>query len=116
MTAFFESMRQLSYISVMALASIITALFYVLGTDLQMIDAAYLSNSNQLTLNFVNLTGVPYFFGIALFMFEGNALALEIYHQTEDAPKRFYSAFQYAIMITVVLIVTVGSLSYAAYG
>jgi hypothetical protein len=32
------------------------------------------------SLEWFNFRGVPYFFGTALFMFEGNAIALEMYH------------------------------------
>ena len=112
MTVFFESMRQLAYLSSLALASITAALLYILYTDLFYIKHPTVPR----TLDYFNIEGVPYFFGIALFMFEGNALALEIYQQTEDAPTRFPRALQHAIVCTATLITLVGGLSYAAYG
>ena len=39
LTNFFESMKQLSYLSLVALASISTALVYILYTDVQKIQA-----------------------------------------------------------------------------
>jgi F0F1-type ATP synthase membrane subunit a len=64
----------------------------------------------------MNLEGLPYFFGISLFIFEGNALALEINHQTDSPDEVFMPALQFAISITCGLVVVLGSLSYAAYG
>jgi len=59
-----------------ALMSITCALFYIIYTDFgQMINP-----SIDKSLEWFNFRGVPYFFGTALFMFEGNAIALEIYH------------------------------------
>jgi len=79
MTAAFESMKQLSYLSMAALASIATALLYVTVTDVMNIGNHTSEGVPQITLETLNLAGMPYFFGISLFMFEGNALALEIY-------------------------------------
>jgi hypothetical protein len=78
MTVYFESMKRLSYLSIIALVSIAAALLFIIFTDFQVI----LSNETPMALSYINLSGIPYFFGTALFMFEGNALALEIYHQT----------------------------------
>lgn len=72
---FLQSMKQISYISIVAVGSICVALIYILYTDL-------LEISNPLfdkTYIFIDMSGIPYFFGIASFMYEGNALALEIY-------------------------------------
>jgi hypothetical protein len=57
------------------MASIIAALIYILVTDVQEITQP----SYDKTYTWIRLSGFPYFFGIASFMFEGNALALEIY-------------------------------------
>jgi hypothetical protein len=38
----------------------------------------------DVVLREMNIYGIPYFFGISLFIFEGNTLVLEIYHQMED--------------------------------
>jgi proton-coupled amino acid transporter len=114
MTAYFESMKQLSFISMFALASIISSLIYVLITDLFLIYGEH--EKGLWTHKICDLSGLPYFFGIALFMFEGNAIALEVYQQTADAPRNFMTALNRAVVITVCLIVLIGSLSYAAYG
>ena len=69
-------MHKLSYISAIATASIICSLFYIIATDVSEIQYNHVDKS----LNLIDIFGIPYFFGIALFMFEGNAVALEIYH------------------------------------
>lgn len=75
LSAYFESMKELSYLSITALSSIVCALFYIMGTDLAII----MNPTTDLSLSYSNVAGLPYFFGIALFMFEGNATAMEIY-------------------------------------
>jgi len=49
-------------------------------------------------------------------MFEGNALALEINHQTEDRHTIFPKALDLALILTALLVCLVGILSSAAYG
>jgi len=49
-------------------------------------------------------------------MFEGNALALEINHQTENRQTVFPKAIKYALINTVVMVVLIGCFSFAAYG
>ena len=70
----------MSYISVTAICSISIALTYVMLTDLQEINYPTFDKS----LSYMSISGLPYFFGIAMFMFEGNVVAVEIHHQMED--------------------------------
>ena len=49
-------------------------------------------------------------------MFEGNALALEINHQTENRKTVFPMAVKYALINTVMMVVVIGCFSLAAYG
>jgi hypothetical protein len=56
--------------------SIGCALAYILVTDVLEINMPTFDK----TYSWVNIEGFPMFFGIAMFMFEGNALSLEIYH------------------------------------
>eukprot|EP00347_Sterkiella_histriomuscorum_P009779 403339927 len=108
----FESMKQVSYISITAIISISIALCYIILTDISEINYP----SFDKTLNYVNLSGIPYFFGIAMFMFEGNVVAVEIHNQMEEAPKRFTQSLGNALAITATLILIVGTLSYSAFG
>lgn len=52
------------------MASIIYALLHVIVTDISLI----LDKPLDLTITLYNLSGIPYFYGIASFMFEGNAV------------------------------------------
>jgi hypothetical protein len=74
-------MKSISYISVFGLLSIVVALLYVIGSDIYEINHPSYSNKER---KFVDFTGIPLFFGTALFMFEGNGVAIEIYYQMED--------------------------------
>ncbi len=49
-------------------------------------------------------------------MFEGNALALEINHQTENRETVFPKAVKFALLNTLVMVVVIGCFSFAAYG
>jgi hypothetical protein len=58
-----------------AMISIIYALLHVIVTDIYEI----FEPTKERTLVFSNIAGLPYFYGIASFMFEGNAVQLDIY-------------------------------------
>jgi len=107
-----QSMKNISYISLTAMFSIGLALIYIVCTDIQEINNPTFDKN----LIWMNIEGIPYFFGIAMFMFEGNAVATEIHHQMEDAPNKFTSALGLALTITATMILLIGSLSYSAYG
>ena len=49
-------------------------------------------------------------------MFEGNALAVEINHQTENRETVFPKAVKFALLNTLVMVVVIGCFSFAAYG
>ena len=68
-------MKYISYISLIAMASIAYALLYIIMTDIE----ERASPTLDKTLSMFNFSGIPYFYGIASFMFEGNAVQLEIY-------------------------------------
>jgi hypothetical protein len=70
-------MKHISYISLIAMVSIGVALFYVIYYDIA--ETTNISRPDM-TLKYAEFSGIPYFFGISLFMFEGNALTTEIYH------------------------------------
>jgi hypothetical protein len=57
------------------MVSILVALAYVLLNDIAEIH----SPNYDKELKLFDWAGIPYFFGTAMFMFEGNAVALEIY-------------------------------------
>lgn len=104
-------MRSISFISLAAMISIFLALIYIVINDAM----TFSQVENKEPLQLVNWTGVPYYFGTAMFMFEGNAVALEIYHQMENKTK-FTSSMTIAIAITVCSILTIAFFSYYCYG
>jgi len=107
-----EGMKNVSYISMTAMVSIIIALSYIIYSSVE--EVSHPAFERELSL--VRVKGIPYFFGISMFMFEGNAVTLEIYHQMEDASKNFVRSLGYALFITVAFILSIGSLAYSAYG
>ena len=91
--------------------SITLALGYLLISD-----AVELANPTfDKTYTYGKFSDIPYFFGISLFLFEGNALSLEIEYQMHDGNKNFMRALGPALLITITMVVTVGALSYAAF-
>lgn len=92
--------------------SIVVALLYVLLVDFHEINYPTFEKEHK----WVDFSGLPYFFGTALFMFEGNAVALEIYHQMEDGANKFTPALNKALIFASTFIVLIGTMSYAAYG
>ncbi|TNV78508.1 hypothetical protein FGO68_gene14267 [Halteria grandinella] len=108
----FQSMKAVSYISLVAIISIVTAIAYILFSDIDEIVNPTLNLSHKLC----DLSGIPYFYGIASFMFEGNAVQLEIYSQMEKPQALFTNALGNALLFASWLIVLLGSLSYASYG
>lgn len=63
-------MKSISYISMIAMVSIVYAVIHIIVTDIGEI----LNPTVDKTLYLINLAGLPYFYGIASFMFEGNAV------------------------------------------
>ena len=96
----------------LAMASIAISFLYIFSTDL----CEIANPTFDSTLSVANFAGIPYFFGIASFMFEGNALMLEIYTQMDEPEKKFSKALGYALFSATSLIVIIGAVSYAAYG
>jgi amino acid permease len=105
-------MESVSKISLVAMISIVTAILYIIMSDIDEI----LNPSLDKTLTFWDFSGFPYFYGIASFMFEGNAVQLEIYGQMTDPIKNFTKALGNALLFSTGLIILLGAFSYAAYG
>jgi hypothetical protein len=63
-------MKSISYISTIAMVSIVYAMLHIIITD----SIEIYSPTIKKELFMFNLGGLPYFYGIASFMFEGNAV------------------------------------------
>ena len=73
-------MKSISYLQFIAFASLLIAITMVWITALDMISTPIFERS----YNQFDLMGVPYFFGICTFAFEGNTVTLEIYRKMEN--------------------------------
>jgi hypothetical protein len=105
-----ESMKHISYVSGVAIASILTALSFVITANLHVLHSVSLSG-----LKMWDPSMLPYFMGTAAFMFEGNAVMLEVHAESEDPKTNFQPVLRKAMTFTVGLICTIGILSYGAY-
>lgn len=106
-----ESMKTLSFISMFAM-SVLTV-----GLCLVMFGAAdnITTPKYDKTIQVWNPWGIFYFFGTAIFAFEGNAVILEVHHQCDDKPK---FKLQLVVATTLVLIfyLALGMFCYVAFG
>jgi hypothetical protein len=60
-----------------AISAIIIALVYCIVEDIvQLVETPTFDRE----LIWCDFSGIPYFFGVAMFMFEGNTIAMEIYY------------------------------------
>lgn len=70
-----RSMKSIQYLQGVALTSILLAIFSVMITSIDFIQYPPFEK----TLTRFDFKGVPYFFGICTFAFEGTNVTLEIY-------------------------------------
>ena len=68
------------------------------------------------TFKSFDFKGVPYFFGICTFAFEGNTVTLEIYSAMRGEKKNFSKALALGIGMATFLFMMIGTLFYNAYG
>jgi uncharacterized membrane protein len=73
-----ESMRSISYISLISVSSIVITLVYIFVDNIYQLSETYIEK--DIVVKWADLSMVPYFFGTAMQMFEGSAIALDIYH------------------------------------
>jgi hypothetical protein len=73
-----SSMQYISKVSLFAIISIVVTLAYIVLGDVYLLYTKEVLFDKRLEMAVVS--GIPSFFGITLFMFEGNAVALDIYY------------------------------------
>ena len=109
---FLRSMKHISYLQIVALTSLIVAIGSVWATTVDHImDPPYDRNFSAF-----NLSGVPFFFGICCFAFEGNTVTLEIYSKMQHKKRDFTKALALGIGFATFLFMMTGILFYNAYG
>lgn len=108
-----QSMKHISYVSGVAIASILTALGFIIAANVSVIDKMGRDGISQMKMWDASM--LPFFLGTAAFMFEGNAVMLEVHHEAENPKQNFEPTLKRAMSFTVFLICLIGLLSYGAY-
>ena len=104
-------MKMISYLQFIALASLLVAITMVWITALDMISTPIFER----TYNEFNIKGIPFFFGICCFAFEGNTVTLEIYRKMENKRQDFTKALGLGLAIATALFMLTGILFYHAF-
>lgn len=107
-------MKNLALLSLVAMFSMFGALGYVYVNNFGILMTR--SETAIPEYSTFNPIGFPMFFGVAMFMYEGNAVALEIYNQMENRQKNYPKALIGSLSIATFLICLTGGLCYSAYG
>ena len=108
-----RSMKHVSYVSGLAIASILTALAFIIAGNVHVIEK--IGREGVSHMKMWDASYLPYFLGTAAFMFEGNAVMLEVHHESENPKENFKPILRKAMTFTVFLICIIGILSYGAY-
>jgi solute carrier family 36 (proton-coupled amino acid transporter) len=66
-------------------------------------------------LNYLDLSAIPLFFGIAVFDFEGNGVVLNI-HASMKHPEKFNNVLHTVLAIYIMIISCFSAIAYYAYG
>lgn len=66
-------------------------------------------------LNYLDLSAIPLFFGIAVFDFEGNGVVLNI-HASMKHPEKFNNVLHTVLAIYIMIISSFSAIAYYAYG
>mmetsp|Transcript_28621 Transcript_28621/g.35455 ORF Transcript_28621/g.35455 Transcript_28621/m.35455 type:complete len:278 (+) Transcript_28621:204-1037(+) len=108
---FLRSMKHISYLQIVALTSLIIAVSTVWISTVDKINMP----TFQKSFKAFDLKGLPYFFGIVTFAFEGNTVTLEIYSKMQHKKRDFTKALALGIGIATFLFMMTGILFYSAY-
>jgi hypothetical protein len=108
---YFESMSSLGYISAISLLSLTISFIYIFKADAS--EMYYPKVDKAITL--WNTPGLVYFFGTSIFVFEGNPIVIEIYHQADNSKVTFFTAVVVAGSFLISLIIMMGTMSYLAF-
>lgn len=111
-SCFLRSMKHISYLQLVALISLVTAVGTVWTSTINQISEP----SFERTFKSFDVKGVPYFFGICIFAFEGNTVTLEIYAKMEHKKRDFTKALAVGIGFATFLFMMTGILFYNAHG
>ena len=105
----FWNIKKISYLSLFSLSAITSALMLVLYHSVEHIDAV-----PKTDLKYFDIMNFPYFFGVSIFIFEGNCASLQIEASMKD-PKKFKSISVIGILFVIILNCIVSALAYTSY-
>ena len=105
----FWNIKKISYLSLFSLWAIISALVLVMYHSVEHIDAV-----PKTDLKYFDLINFPYFFGVSIFIFEGNWASLQIETSMKE-PKKFEGVSIIGILFVIVLNWIVSTLAYTSY-
>ena len=108
---YFESMKSLAYLSIIALFSLTVSFIYIFKADaVEMYEPKV-----DKAITMFNPSGIVYFFGTSIFVFEGNSIVLEIYHQADNSKVEFFTTLVASGSLLISLIIMMGTMSYLAF-
>ena len=106
-----RSMRDISFLQSIALVSQVMALVTMMGYSLNYIqDPPFEKSYTSFDFN-----GLPRFFGVCTFAFEGNALSVDIYRSMENKRTDFNMSLATGLSITTFIFQVMGILLFNAY-
>jgi len=67
------------------------------------------------TFNAVNFAGLPYFFGVSCFAFEGSGLTIDIYNSLQHKRRDWNKALTLGLTVATALLMSTGIIMYHAF-
>ncbi|KAK9711016.1 hypothetical protein K7432_008100 [Basidiobolus ranarum] len=105
-----RKIKAFSYTALLADVFILIGIVYILYRDIEK-----LATIGTGTIQLFNSKDYPLFIGTALFSYEGIGLVLPVVNSMKE-PKRFPAVLASVIVVVTVVFVSVGAISYAAFG
>jgi amino acid permease len=105
----FWNIKKISYLSLFSLVAIISALTLVFYHS-----AEHMTVVSKANLKFVDVMNFPYFFGVSIFIFEGNWASLQIETSMKE-PRKFKLISTICILFVITLNCVLSCLAYSSY-
>jgi proton-coupled amino acid transporter len=103
----FLDLKRLSYLSMFGLVILVVNLIIIFAVSLNDIR----QSKGEGDIVYVNFTGLPLFFGVAVFMFEGDTTALNI-EDSMEKPKSFTKMTAVGILFITLMYLLIGIVPY----
>lgn len=105
----FWNIKKISYLSLFSLIAIILALMLVLYHSVE-----HITEVPKTDLKYFDILKFPYFFGVSIFIFEGNCASLQIETSMKE-PKKFKWVSVFGICFVIFLNCLLSCLAYISY-